>query len=205
MSSNDPLNYEKLKAMPLPVLLEELSRGSTGSTPGRDRLEVIPPFILVRTAEMVNRQLSETSGAIATSANRLTETLNHSTDTMKATLENSSEWLINALKINTETVAGSAKEIDARIGTLTAALSQASNDIQAAGRKSGEASRRLNNLTMVLAFATILLFAAGCWQAWESHRQSNLLERQLNNTSHVVPPMPAANQQKSSEAISQEK
>lgn len=205
MSSNDPLNYEKLKAMPLPVLLEELSRSSTGSTQGRDRLEVIPPFILVLTAEMVNRQLSETSGAIAASANRLTETLNHSTDTVKATLENSSEWLINALKVNTETVAARAKEIDARIGSLTVALSQASNDIQAAGKKSGEASNRLNNLTMVLAFATVLLFGAGCWQAWESHRQADLLERQLSQASSVAPPTQPTNQPKGTEAIPQEK
>jgi hypothetical protein len=119
------LSFEQLKKMPLEALLEELSRGTTGGTDGRDRLEIIPPFIWVRTAEMVDRQLSGTAETIGKSANGLKDALNHSTETVKATLENSSEWLTNALKVNTDVAAKSAKEIDARIATLTVAPTQA--------------------------------------------------------------------------------
>jgi hypothetical protein len=132
-----------------------------------------------------------TAETIGKSANSLKDALDHSTDTVKTTLENSSKWLINALKVNTDVTAESAKEIDARIGTLTIALTQASKDLQDAGQKSADASRHLYTFTLVLAIATVLLFAAGCWQAWESHRQANLLERQLNQASTVVaPPQP---------------
>jgi hypothetical protein len=57
-------------------------------------------LLSVRTADTVNKQLAETASSIGRSANLL-----------KITLENSSEWLINAVKVSTEVGKENAQQI----------------------------------------------------------------------------------------------
>jgi flagellar hook-basal body complex protein FliE len=176
------MTYEELKVLDLAHLLEELSKGSTGSTLGKDLLEKLPPFIWVRTAEMLSKQLASTSGTVSESANRINETLNHSTDTVKATLENSSDWLINALKVSTDTSSNSAREIAVRIADLTNALSQANSNLQLASTQSAALGRRLNWLTGILVGAALMSAAATGFYAWETKRQVDLMQDQFQRT-----------------------
>jgi hypothetical protein len=183
------VNYQSLD---LQGLLNELSKASSGSTSGRDALDAIPSFVLVKTGEMVSQQLAGTSGAIGRSANSIKETLDHSTSTAKATLENSSKFFIDAIRVNTEKMSENGKRIEGQLDALTVALSQASGDIQSAGIQSAETAKTLNRFTSILAIGTMLLVFAACWQAFESHRQVNLINQQLEiMRTPPAPPLPA--------------
>jgi hypothetical protein len=171
------IGYDELRALDLPSLLEALSKGTTGSTEGKDRLQIIPPFVLVRTAEMVDKQLASTSTTVHDSANQIKETLDHSTSIVKLCLENSSEWLINAIKVNTEITSANAKQIEERISQLTTALTGASENFRAASDQSSRLGRRLNWLTGALVFAAVLTASATVFQALESKRQADFNDR----------------------------
>jgi hypothetical protein len=132
-----------------------------------DRLQIIPPFVSVRTAE---------------SANRIKETLDQSTATVKGCLENSSEWVINAIKRNTEITSANAKDIEEQIAQLSKALLQASGDFQTASDQSSRLGRRLNGLTAALVFAAILTAGATAFQALETKRQADLNQQLLDRT-----------------------
>ena len=163
----------------LPYLLNELSKQSTGSVTGKDAITTLQSLILVRTAEMVGKQLTETGSTIGRSANALKEVIEHSTSAVKGTLENSSNFLIAALKVSTETGTKNAENIEREISSLTEALAKASTDVQNASAQSADTARTLNRFTSFLAIGTLLLFFAACWQALESHRQADLIDRQL--------------------------
>jgi Trp operon repressor len=147
-----------------------------------DRLQIIPPFVSVRTAEMVNKQLTSTAATIYESANRIKETLDQSTATVKGCLENSSEWVINAIKRNTEITSANAKDIEEQIAQLSKALLQASGDFQTASDQSSRLGRRLNGLTAALVFAAILTAGATAFQALETKRQADLNQQLLDRT-----------------------
>lgn len=70
---------------------------------------------------------------------------------------------------------------------LTVALGQASADLQAASAASGLAASRLVWLTLVLAIATVSLVAVGFFQGWQSMRQANVAEKQLQTARSTDP------------------
>lgn len=142
---------------------------------------------------MVNRQLAGTAASIGKSANAVKDALTHVADIGKATIENSSQWLVEAIRVDTETTSKSARDIEAQITNLTAALLQASTDLKETGEKSSSAASKLNRFTLVLAAATILMAGAAAFQAYETKRQVDLNERQLQfeQQQHAAPATPA--------------
>src|SRR5579859_5634920 len=110
----------------IPSLLKELDNIQPNIAPMQQmQIEQIKGFLKVRTAELVNKQLTATAATVSESANHL-----------KATLENSSEWLINAIKVSTETSTKNAVEIGEQITRLTSALTTASAELQSTGIQS---------------------------------------------------------------------
>lgn len=180
----DTTRLEELGKKSLPDLLDALGSASVGSVPGQDTVNFLQSLISVRTAEMISRQLAGTAESIGKSANAIREALTHAEQTGKATVENSSEWLINAIKGETETTANSAKQIGTEIAQLTSAMSATGRDLREAGNQSSRAASKLNNFTLLLGLGTFLLFIAACWQAWEAHRQADLLQGQLPSAQH---------------------
>lgn len=118
---------------------------------------------------------------IVESAATVQKALDHSTTTTKLTIENSSEFLIATLKVSTDTAAKNASEIKDQIAALTASLSQASTDVKKAGDQSAALSRGLNWLTGIIAIAAIVSAGATGFYAWETMRQVDLLQQQLQN------------------------
>jgi hypothetical protein len=157
--------------------------------PGTSNRQYLESLLSVKTAEMVNKQLTGTADSIGRSAKMLADTIEHATATEKATLEHSSEYLIAALKVNTETGAKSAREIGERFTDLTVALTNAGADLQSASAQSAALGRRLNLLTVVLVAAALISAAATAFYAWETKRLVELTEQQL----HHAQPQPARN------------
>jgi len=162
-------NTERYRNRDLDALLEELSRTSTGTTSGRDRIELLQSMITARAAEMLAKQLMGTAQSIGHSANALKDTLNHSTELAKESLENAAEFLIAALKVNTDTGSKNAAEIRSEISGLTSNLRTASGEIQKAGNQNSRLSRRLNWLTAALVFAALITAGASGFQALGGH------------------------------------
>ena len=155
----------------IPSLLKELDNIQPNIAPMQQmQIEQIKGFLKVRTAELVNKQLTATAATVSESANHL-----------KATLENSSEWLINAIKVSTETSTKNAVEIGEQITRLTSALTTASAELQSTGIQSASLGRRLNWLTAVIAFAALISAAATSFYAWETKRQVDLMNQQLQS------------------------
>jgi chromosome segregation ATPase len=126
--------------------------------------------------EMVHKQLIETASSIGSSAN-----------TMKSSFENSSKWLINALKVSNETASKNAQEIRDQIGELSLNLAHASTDLQTANAQSSRLSLRLIWLTGALFFAAIVTAGATAFQAYETKRQADLIQEQLRQQSSQSP------------------
>ena len=133
---------------------------------------------IIKATEMVHKQLIETASVIGRSAN-----------TMKSSLENSSEWLINALKVSNETASKNAAEIKDQIADLSLNLANASTDLRAASTQSSRFSRQLNWLTGALFLAAILTAGATAFQGYWTMQQGKLLreqfEHQLSQPSQV--------------------
>src|ERR1035441_6973743 len=170
--------YTKFVELLPAKILEEISKGSSGSTAGQEELNFLNQLLSVRVAEMLTNSLRENARVTGVSANQVTSVLEHSTSTVKATLENSSEWLINALKVSNETASKNAQEIKGQISDLTANLAKASIDLQAASTQSSRLSRQLNWLTGALLFAAIVTAAATAFQAYQTMRQTDFISRQ---------------------------
>ena len=145
-----------------------LSVIESAAMPGSPHHQYLEHLLSVRTAEMVSKQLEETASSIGSSANLL-----------KSTLENSSNWLINAIKVSTESGAKNADQIGGQIGGLTAAITTASAELKSAGAQSTALGRRLNWLTGILTLAALISAGATAFYAWETKRQVDLMERQL--------------------------
>lgn len=195
----DVTHLQELVRKDLPDLLDALGSASTGGVESRDRFSFLQSLISVRTAEMIGRQLAGTAESIGKSANQITGVLTHAEEIGKATIENSSEWLINAIKVETDTTATSAKQIGTEIAQLTTAISAVGRDLREAGTQSSKVASKLNNFTLLLGLGTFLLFVAACWQAWEAHREANLLEEQLRSAQRqqvAAPQRPATNKAK---------
>lgn len=165
--------------MSLHELLDLLQKASVGSTAGEDQVNRLKCLISVRTAEMVSGKLAQTSESIGKSANTIKEALVHAESIGKATIKNSSNYLINAIKVETESAANNAKQIETEIAKLTSALHSVAGDLRDAGAQNSKAASRLSNFTLLLGIGTSLLFLAACWQAWEAHRQVGVISRQL--------------------------
>jgi len=138
-------------------------------------------LLSVRTAETVNSQLSETASSIGRSAHLMKDALDHSTLVAKATLENSSGFLIAALKVNTETGSRNALEIKEQIAGLTSSLAEASTDLRTASAQSTRLASRLNWLTAVVAIAAVLTASATVFYAVETKRLVDLTTQQLRD------------------------
>jgi hypothetical protein len=170
--------HDQYRNFTIDQLLEAIENGAM---PGSPHHEYLVKLLSVRTAEMVNRQLSETASTIGKSANLL-----------KSTLDNSSDWLINAIKVSTETGDKSAQQIGDRIAGLAAALTTASGEIQSAGAQSAALGRRLNWLTGILTLAGLISAGATAFYAWETKRQVNLMEQQLQRMQVTAQPSTTA-------------
>ena len=89
-----------------------------------------------------------------------------------AVTENAAATRLNATELQT-----SAIKLVSGIEKFTNAFTQASLDLKDASSQSSKVASRLNTFTFVLAFATVLMTAAVCWQAWETKRQADVAER----------------------------
>jgi hypothetical protein len=149
--------------------IEQILQAIEGDAePGSPHHVYLEQLLSARTAEMVNQQLVETASSIGRSANLL-----------KSALENSSEWLINAIKVGTETGAKNAQQISVEISQLTVALTAASTELKSAGSQSSALGQRLNWLTAILTLAALVSAGATAFYAWETRRQVSLMEQQL--------------------------
>jgi len=173
--------HEQYRGHTIEQLLAAMEIAAMPGTPHHEYLEQL---LSARTAEMVNKQLAETASSIGKSANLL-----------KSTLENSSNWLINAIKVSTEAGTKNAEQIGERIGGLTAALTTASAELKSAGAQSTALGRRLNWLTGILTLAALISAGATAFYAWETKRQVDLMERQLGRA-QLAPPTAAPSVQK---------
>lgn len=172
-----PTLHEQYRGYTIDQLLQSLEVvAGTGDPP----LRYLENLLLYRTAETVNRQLAETARVAEGSANLIKGALDHATSTAKASIENSSEFLIAALKVNTETGARNAQEIKDQISGLTVNLAEASGKLQSAGNQSSRLGRNLNWLTAALVVAAILTAGASTFQAYETKRQADLADKQLH-------------------------
>jgi hypothetical protein len=172
--------FDRYQLLDLQQLLKELG-AAKGSIQGLDEIRVLENLIQVRTAEMVSRQLSETAGSIGRSANLMKDALEHSTLTAKTTLENSSGFLIAALKVNTETGSKNAQEIKEQIAGLRSSLAEASTDLRKASAQSTSLATRLNWLTAVVALAAVLTAGATIFYAVETKRLVDVTAQQLQS------------------------
>jgi hypothetical protein len=171
--------YDEYKGLELPKLLEQVSAASTGSTSGTDKIHVLRNFVLVRTTEMVTKQLAETARVTNTSATLL-----------KGTLEKATGDLLAASAQNAASTEQSANRIRNTIVDLTSALQNASTDFQNAGKQSAELGRRLNWLTGFLVAAALISALATAFQAFETKRQADMGE--LQRVQHRPAPASAA-------------
>jgi hypothetical protein len=157
--------HELYRGYSIEQLLQALEvAGEAGSA----RRCYVENLISVRTAEMVNKQLAGTAESIGKSANLL-----------KGTLENSSEFSINAIKISTEAGTKNAQQIGEQITRLTGAMTIASSELQSASVQSAALGRRLNWLTGILTVAALISAGATAFYAYETKRQVDLMEQQL--------------------------
>ncbi len=170
--------YAQYEGKSVAELLQQLAVAFGGGS-GSAQFHFLQNLVYVRIAEMVSKQLAETSASISASANRIKDAVEHAEQTGKGTIENSSEWLINAIAVETKSGVESAKEITSQISLLTSALSAATRELKEAGNQSSRAASKLNSFTATLAVGTLLLCGAGCWQAWETHRQVDLSREQF--------------------------
>ena len=173
--------YGEFIKLQLPQLLEELAGSSSGSVPGTDKIHLLQSLVEIRTAEMVNRQLSDTASSIDRSAHLIKESLDHATLIVKESLENSSGSLIAAVKVNTDTGSKNAQDIREQIGGLTASLAEASADLRTANVQSTRLASRLNWLTAVVAIAAVLTAGATIYYAAETKRLVDLTTQQLRD------------------------
>jgi hypothetical protein len=179
-----PSLHEHFRDYEIPQLLEAMQ----ANLPGTSNRQYLESLLSVKTADMVTKQLAGTADSIGRSAKMLADTIEHAAATEKATLENSSEYLIAALKVNTETGAKSAREISEQFTHLTQALTNASADLQSASAQSAALGRRLNWLTGVLVTAALISAAATAFYAWETKRLVELTEQQLQRAQPAPQP-----------------
>ena len=152
--------------------IEELLQAIEGNAePGSPHFVYLEHLLSLRTAELINKQLTATVATISTSANLL-----------KGTLSNSSEWLLNAIAVGTERGDENAKLIVGNIDGLTKALTAASEDIKKAGGQSAQLGRGLNLLTAIVAMAALISAGATALAAWETKRQADLTEQQISRS-----------------------
>jgi hypothetical protein len=173
--------HEQYRGYTLDQIVQALE---VNAEPGSPHHVYLENLLSVRTADTVNKQLAETASSIGRSANLL-----------KITLENSSEWLINAVKVSTEVGKENAQQIGGQIAGLTAALTTASVELRSAGTQSAALGRRLNWLTGILTLAALISAGATAFYAWETKRQVDLTEQGLHQVqptqrpSTTVPPV----------------
>ena len=106
-------------------ILEAVSQVSSASTSGQEELTFLNQLLSVRVAGIVTNSLQDTARATGASARQVTSALDRSTLTVKVVLENSSTWLINALKAGDETASRNALDIKDQIADLTSRLAKA--------------------------------------------------------------------------------
>lgn len=165
-SDAGPTIYDQFKSLDLEQLLREISKASTGSTPGKDRIHLLQNFVLVRNADMVNRQLAETASSIGRSAGLIDKAFR-----MRLTRH---PW--------------NAQETRNLVASLTENLAKASTGLETAGAQSARLSRRLIWLTGVLAATGVLTALATIFYAVETKRLVDRTERQLRQNQSVQAP-----------------
>jgi hypothetical protein len=134
-------------------------------------------------AEDLHKQLVQTTTSILSSA-----------DIIKASVENSSMWLTNALKASNETASKNAQEIKDQIAELSLNLAHASTDLQTASMQSSRLSHRLIVLTVALVFTAVVTAGATAFQAYETKRQADLIQEEFHQQLRQASP-PHANVQ----------
>jgi hypothetical protein len=170
--------HEIYRGYSIEQLLQALEVAGEAGSARRCYLENL---ISVRTAETVNKQLAGTAESIGKSATLL-----------KDTLENSSAFLINAIKVSTEDGTKNAQQIGEQITHLTGAMTMASSELQSAGAQSAALGRRLNWLTGILMVAALISATATAFYAYETKRQVELMEQQLQRVPTTQQPSPTA-------------
>jgi hypothetical protein len=81
-----------------------------------------------------------------------------------------------------------AQEITLAVQNLTSALSQTGADLRASSEQSTNFAKRLNWLTAALVVSAIATALATGFYAWETKRQVDLMQRQVQNTTQPSPP-----------------
>lgn len=188
--------FDEYKDANLPELLSLLAMCSGGSVAGKDRIEFFQSMIAVKTAEMVNKQLTGTAETIAKSANKIDEGVAKSTISAKSGLDDAARSVIAALRESSQTTTQSAQAIKAQIEGLTTNIAQAGKDLRSASEQSSRLSGRLNWLTGVLAICGLLTAGATGFQAYEAKRQADLLAKQIvaQDAVKLTPPFATATQ-----------
>src|ERR1700690_1413514 len=115
---------------------------------------------------MINRQPAEKVSSITGSAN-----------TLRSSIENSSERLTDAVIVSSETASENAKQIRDQIALLSSVIMMASDVL-----KSPRLRRRMNLLTAVLIFTALISAGAAAFCAWEAKQLVEVM-RQLQHGS----------------------
>jgi|SRR5579872_4559234 len=165
-------NAEQYWAMPIPALLAALE---THAQAGSHTYHLIQNVLNAKLAEEVHDGLI----ANATTIGRATNAFEPKLDRLNAELGETKAKIETAGKTVSDVVDSRAKDVGAELQNLSAALGRATNDFQKASEQSSRLGRRLNWLTAALVFAAIITAAATAFQAVETKRQADLIERQL--------------------------
>jgi hypothetical protein len=165
--------YEQYGTLDVESILEVLSRKSTEGSSQND-FYYLQNLLVARVAISLRDALIENARATEASAKLL---------------QQSAEA---GAKLVQEATTRSAKLLLDGMDGFSHVFEQSSRELQVANAQSATLSRRLNVFTLVLAIATVLMVAVGCWQAWEGMRQANVAEQALQQ---AVKPQAAPIQQ----------
>jgi len=117
---------------------------------------------------MINKRPAETVSSITGGAN-----------TLRSSIENSSERLTDAVIVGTETAAENAKQIGDQITLLAGVIMMAGDEVKSAVQ-SPRLRRRMNLLTAVLIFTALISAGAAAFCAWEAKQLVEVM-RQLQH------------------------
>jgi hypothetical protein len=118
---------------------------------------------------MINKQPAETVGSITGSAN-----------TLRSSIENSSERLTDAVIVSSETASENAKQIRDQIALLSSVIMMA-GDVLKSAVQSPRLRRRMNLLTAVLIFSALISAGAAAFCAWEAKQLVEVMRQQLQH------------------------
>jgi hypothetical protein len=158
--------------MSIPALLGALE---THAVAGSHTYQLIQNVLSAKLAEEVHDGLV----ANATMIGQATSEFGPKLDRLNMELGETKAKIETAGKKVSDVVDARAKDVGAELQNLSAALGRATDKFEEASEHSSRLGRRLNWLTAALVFAAIVTAGATAFQAVETKRQADLIERQL--------------------------